>query len=199
MSLNMNKRRGYDMTTRSAQAATSRLRILDAAIALSGEVPLAAITLPAVAERAGVTVQTVLRKFGSRDGLFDAAQEHGRAVVLAERPADPDDLAASLDVLVQHYERTAVSTLMLLGQESWEPRAAEITSAGKALHRAWVEEVFAHRLAELDEEARIERLDLLVVATDLYAYKLLRLDGGLGLAETRERMRRLIDAVLGIR
>lgn len=186
------------MTTRSAQAESSRLRILDAVIALTAEVPLAAITLPLVAERAGVTVQTVLRKFGSRDSLFDAAQERGSQVVIAERTVDPDDLEASLDGLMQHYERVKVSTLMLLGQESWEPRAAAITGVGKALHRKWVEDVFAHALPPIDDVARAEAVDLLVVATDLYTYKLLRIDRGLSLVETRARMRRLIGAVLGI-
>lgn len=194
----MKKSRSYDMTTRSVQAASSRLRILDATIQLSAEVPLAAITLPLVAERAGVTVQTVLRKFGNRDGLFDAAQEHGSQTVIAERRVDPDDLEVSLDGLMHHYDRVEVSTMMLLGQEAWEPRAAVVTAAGKALHRKWVEDVFVHALTPLDAAARVEAVDLLVVATDLYTYKLLRIDRGLSLGETRERMRRLIDAVLGI-
>lgn len=194
----MKKPRSYDMTARAAQAASSRLRILDAAIALSGELPLTGITLPVVAERAGVTVQTLLRKFGSRDGLLEAAAVHGRAIVLAERLIDPDDVDASLDALLAHYERTSTGTLVLLGQERWEPLIADIVNAGKALHRSWVEDVFAHALAPLDQAARTEAIDLLVVATDLYAYKLLRIDRGLSLVETRERMRRLLDAVLGI-
>ncbi|WP_345186264.1 helix-turn-helix domain-containing protein [Microbacterium panaciterrae] len=187
--------REYDMTTRAAQAASSRLRILDATIELTGERPLSAVTLPIVAERAGVTVQTVLRKFGSREGLFEAAAVHGRTVVLAERAIHPEDVDASVDALLAHYERTSASTLVLLGQETWEPLIAEIVDAGKALHRTWVEEVFAQALAALPSSARAEAVDLLVVATDLYTYKLLRIDRGLSLDETRERMQRLIGAV----
>ena len=64
---------------------------------------------------------------------------------------------------------------------------ARITRTGKALHRAWVEEVFAPYLAEADD--RDELADLLVVATDVYTWKLLRRDRGLGRDRTERRMR----------
>lgn len=189
-------RRGYDMTVRAALAARTRTRILEAVIALTGETPLTAVTLPRVAERADVTVQTVLRNFGSRDGLFRSGLEYASARVVAERTVDPDDLDASLAALVDHYERTSTMMLLLLGQESWEPMAAEITTGGKALHREWVLQVFAHSLRPLAARERTEAVDLLVVATDLYTYKLLRLDRGLTRDQTLRRMRRLTTAVL---
>jgi AcrR family transcriptional regulator len=195
MGIDMNSPRDYDMTLRSTQAAQTRTGILDALVSLVAEVPLVAVTLPRVAERAGVTVQTVLRNFGSREGLFQAGLEDGRAQVVAERTIDPDDLDASLAALVDHYERTGPMTLLLLGQETWEPIAAEVTVGGKALHRDWVERVFAHALARVTAP-RDETVDLLVVATDLYAYKLLRLDRGLSRDQTLQRMRRLVSAVL---
>ncbi|MDL9981128.1 TetR/AcrR family transcriptional regulator [Microbacterium sp. ASV49] len=190
----MNTPREYDMTLRAEQAAQTRVRILDALTALVAEIPLAAVTLPRVADRAGVTVQTVLRNFGSRDGLFAAGLEFGRDAVVAERTITPDDVDASLAALVDHYERTSTMTLLLLGQESWEPIAAEVTAGGKALHRDWVERVFAHALD--DAADRDEATDLLVVATDLYCYKLLRLDRALSRDRTLQRMRRLVQAVL---
>lgn len=182
------------MTLRTAQAEQTRIGILDALLALVSEMPLAAVTLPRVAERAGVTVRTVLRNFGSRDGLFEAGQEYGREAVVAERTIDPADIGRSLSALVDHYERTATQTLLLLGQETWEPIAAQVTATGKAMHRDWVERVFASALHTA--EPRDEALDLLVVSTDLYTYKLLRLDGGLDRDETQRRMRRLVSAVL---
>jgi AcrR family transcriptional regulator len=195
MGIDMNSPRDYDMTLRSTQAAQTRTGILDALVSLVAEVPLSAVTLPRVAERAGVTVQTVLRNFGSREGLFQEGLEYGRAQVVAERTIDPDDRDASLAALVDHYERTGAMTLLLLGQETWEPIAAEVTTGGKALHRDWVERVFAHALDRVGPP-RDETVDLLVVATDLYAYKLLRLDRGLSRDETLQRMRRLVSAVL---
>lgn len=190
-------RRGYDMSTRGAQAAETRTRILAALVALVGEMPIAAVSLPRVAERAGVTVQTVLRNFDTRDGLFAAGLDFAQSQVVAERTIDPDDLDTSLTALIDHYERTCDMVLLLLGQEGWEPVAAEITTGGKALHRDWVECVFANALRGLDGSDRAEAVDLLVVATDVYAYKLLRRDRGLSRDVTAGRMRRLVDAVLG--
>ena len=68
------------MGARAQAVDATRRRIVDALIALAGERPFAEVTLDAVAERAGVSVQTVLRQFGSRDGLFAEAdgRRHGR-------------------------------------------------------------------------------------------------------------------------
>jgi len=192
----MKEKRSYTMRARADGAAQTRSSILEATIALAGELPLAACTLPAVAERAGVSVQTVLRIFGSRDGLFSAAEAHGRADVLAERPADPDDVPGSIDVLLDHYERRGDGTLLLLGQEAWEPVAMRVTTAGRALHRDWVERTFARALEACAPAERDETVDLLVAATDLFTWKLWRRDRGLGRTDVRRRMLRLVDAVV---
>jgi hypothetical protein len=59
-----------------------------------------------------------------------------------------------------------------------------------------VETVFAD-LLPADGEPRAALLDLLVVATDVYAWKLLRLDRGLPLHTVRARMRAMTDALVG--
>ena len=59
------------------------------------------------------------------------------------------------------------------------------------LHRAWVAEVFGPMVS--DDEAL---LDLLVVATDVYTWKLLRRDRGLSRVRTEARMKALVTAVL---
>lgn len=192
----MKTTRTYDMRGRAAEADRTRARILDAAVALAGEVPLAACTLPAIADRAGVSVQTVLRAYGSRDGLFTAATTRGREMVVAQRETPVGDVDAALEVLAGHYEAWGDTMLLLLAQESWEPVAAEITASGRLLHRDWVRGVFAPALERVDAADRDEAVDLLVVATDLYAWKLLRRDRGLDRAAAFERMRRLVASVL---
>jgi hypothetical protein len=71
---------------------------------------------------------------------------------------------------------------------------ARITRQGKAMHRAWVVEVFAPFLAAADDPEALT--DLLVVATDVYAWKLLRRDRGLSRERTESRMRRLVEGLL---
>lgn len=191
----MKTTRTYTMRARAEQAEQTRDRILDAVIALSAERPLSACTLPAVAERAEVSVQTVLRGFGSRDGLLEAARERVSGEVLAERPADPNDRRATLGALIDHYEARGDGTLLLLGQETWDPFAARVTASGKRMHRDWVEAAFADALEPLSGDSRTETLDLLVAATDLYTWKLWRRDLGRSRHETLERMLRLAASV----
>lgn len=65
---NMSPRR-YSMSVRAEQAAQTRERILDAALACYRETGIAATSLQAVARRAEVSAATVLNHFGSADEL----------------------------------------------------------------------------------------------------------------------------------
>ncbi|MDT5309345.1 MAG: hypothetical protein QOE48_5047, partial [Mycobacterium sp.] len=58
--------RPYDMTTRAAAAAQTADRIVNATKKLFAEKAIADITLADIADRAGVTVQTILRRFGDK-------------------------------------------------------------------------------------------------------------------------------------
>ena len=191
----MKETRSYVMTARAESVAQTRERIVRAAIELANQGPLAAISLAAVAADAEVSVQTVLRQFGSRDGLIDAAVEVAHQQIAAERSVPSGDVPAALSALVDSYEAGGDSTILLLGQEQSDPRAAQIATGGRAFHRAWVEEVFAHQLGEPGPE-REEMIDMLVIATDVYTWKLLRRDRGLKKNVVRERMEKLAEAVV---
>ena len=54
------------------------------------------------------------------------------------------------------------------------PAIREMTDAGRAWHRAWVERTFAPLLAGSRGAARERRLVALIVATDILVWKLLR-------------------------
>lgn len=191
----MKTTRSYTMRARAEQAEQTRTRIIRATVDLGGARPLAACTLPAIADRAEVSVQTVLRIFGSRDGLFDEVLEQTSREVVAERTADPDDVPASLAALADHYELRGDMMLLLLGQETWEPVAAQITNRGKRLHRDWVAVVFARTLDPLDASDRETATDLLVAATDVSVWKLWRRDLGRTRDEALDRMLALAASV----
>lgn len=153
--------------------------------------PFAAVTLEDVAADAGTSVQTLLRHFGSRQGLFDACQEYASQMVTEERRVEPGDTAAAVRTVVDHYEKRGDSVLLMLAQEETDPAAvAELLKGGKALHRQWAVDTFAPLATS---EAAI---DLLVVATDVYTWKLLRRDRGHSRRETEDLMRRLVDAIV---
>jgi len=187
--------RGYRMRARATAAEETRIAILDAAIELAYEFQRVDVPLEQVARRAGRSVQTILRPFGSGDGLIAAAIRRGTAQVVEERRATPGDIEHALDLLVEHYERRGRFVLRLLAAGD-DGDAARVTDPGRLVHRAWVEETFAPALAHLSAARRIELVDLLVVATDVSAWALLRLDRALPVAAVRSRMGVMVRALL---
>lgn len=182
--------RAYDNSRRADAAARTTERIAAATEQLLASRPLADITLQAIAQGADVSVQTVLRHMGSRDGCFLAAGERLEARIDAQRGhSAPGDVDSALDGLVEHYEADGRLVLTLLSQETGDPLALEAARRGRAYHRAWVQRCFG---PDLDEPTT----DALVAATDLYIWKLLRLDLGRSVDSTRATLGRLVRAVL---
>jgi AcrR family transcriptional regulator len=191
----MNTTRAYTMTSRARAVEETRRRIIDASVELHWERPVSEIGLDDIAGRAGVSVQTVLRHFGSRAGLEKEALARALQVVADERRAPVGDVAAAVRVIVDHYERRGDQSILMLAQEGHEPLMTRITDQGKAMHRAWVHEVFAPYLSSADEAE--ELANLLVVATDVYTWKLLRRDRRMSRDRTERHMRHLVQRVLG--
>src|SRR5262245_26382925 len=80
------KNRTYDSRRRSRQAAQTREESLTAAIELFSESGWAGTTLAAIAERAGVAVETIYAGFGSKKGLLRVALDVAIAGDTAEIP-----------------------------------------------------------------------------------------------------------------
>lgn len=190
----MTARRTYTMTARSEAAERTRARILDATVALATSRLLAEISLDDIAAEAGVSVQTVLRRFGSKAGVIEAAHALAIGEVAQERQAPVGDVPTALAVLVDHYERRGDSVALLLAQEGSDEQVRRITEAGRRLHREWVQVVFAPYLPA--GEQGDELVDLLVVVTDVLTWKQLRRDLRLDRPTTELRMRRLVTALV---
>ena len=77
--------RPYRMTTRAVAAAETAEKILYAASHLFAENVIAEITLADIAECSGVTVQTILRRFGDKDGVFAEAMSRLGTEILSQR------------------------------------------------------------------------------------------------------------------
>ncbi|HET7272675.1 MAG TPA: TetR/AcrR family transcriptional regulator [Rubrobacter sp.] len=195
----MNKR-VYRMGVRAEAAEETRRRILDAVIGLHMERYYDQISLDDVAKRAGVTVQTVLRRFGNKDRLIDASTEVARERVIGQRSEAPvGDVAGAVENIVDHYEAWGESALRLLAQEDRVPAFRKATDAGRAVHYEWVGRTFAPLLAERSGEARERLLAELVAVCDVYVWKVLRFDLGLGREQTELALREMIFALKGER
>jgi AcrR family transcriptional regulator len=187
----MNTKRTYTMTTRAVAVQQTRERILAAMFKLGTQRLFPEISLEDVAAEAGVSVQTVLRQFGSRAGLIEANIEHAVGQIAEERATPVGDVDAAVRVICEHYESRGHIALLMLAQEKSDPQVGSLTERGRRMHRQWVEDVFAPFAGRNDKI-----VDLLVVATDVYTWKLLRRDRGLSAVQTRERIHTLVTAVL---
>jgi AcrR family transcriptional regulator len=168
------------MRRRAEAAAATGRRILEATEELFLAGPLSSLTLASVADRAGVTVQTVIRRYGDRDGLLAATAEGVTARVAEQRGAAPrGDLRGAVANLVEHYETTGTLALRLLAEEEGSETIGRITRAGRNLHRQWCARVFGPHLDGLSGTDHDRRLAQFVAVCDVCTWKLLRLDAGL--------------------
>lgn len=191
----MNTTRTYTMRARADGVARTRGQILDAAWSLCEEKLSFAIGLADVAERSGVTVRTILRHFGSREKLFDEVSAHARDAVSTERETPVGDARQAVETIAAHYELRGDFVMRMLEQESVDDGFARQVAMGRRLHRNWVRTVFATQIEQAQDGKALE--DLLVVATDVYTWKLLRRDAGLSRARTEERMHTMIRRLVG--
>ena len=190
-------RRPYRMVARAEAAAVTGERILDAAVEVFWESPGEQVSLEEVARRAGVSVQTVIRRYGGRDGLMAAAGEReARRVVEQREQAPVGDPAGAVHVLVDHYEEMGDRVLKMLAEEGRIPGLREIADRGREGHRRWCARVFAPALHRLSGVERERRLAQLVAVCDVYTWKLLRRDAGLSRRQTELAMVELLNPIV---
>jgi AcrR family transcriptional regulator len=185
--------RPYRQKARADAAEKTRQAIMRAAVSLWRERDWDEVTLGAIADRAGVTVQTVLRRFGSKDGVVDACiAERAAGVHEVRDRARIGDPNSALEALLSHYERDGDAVLRTLSIENRSPAARRIVEHGRAEHRAWCARVFAPHLPASRAKSYCTRLDAFVAATDIYLWKLLRRDLGRTRQETRDALAALL-------
>ncbi len=187
--------RPYLMKVRAEKAAATRERIVKSATDLIVERTLDGLTLDAIAERAKVTVRTVLRIFGSKDEVFAAAVrfegDRGHGAL------HPGDVAASIKILFDDYEKIGDAVILRLADEGRVPALDALLKSGRVNHRRWIEQSFAPQLASRDKARRAALLTAILVATDVYAWKLLRRDFALGRRAAEAVIRGIVDSLVG--
>ncbi len=183
--------RPYRQTARAAAAEQTRRRIIDAFVARLGSSWFDEITLDAVAQDAGVTVQTIVRRFAGKDGLMQAAAESMSRDVRINRHISESSSSAVATAVARDYEQNGDLILRLLDQEGRHPALKQVLDQGRRGHREWLADVFE---STLRDDAREARLDSLVVATDLYTWRLLRRDMRRSARQYRQIVENLIEA-----
>lgn len=187
-------KRRYRMQARAKATEATRQGILDGVETAFDELPLDEITLAAIAERAGVSVQTILRHFGNREGLFMAGFVNLATKMGGDRVVQPNaDVEEIVGVLVDHYEQFGDRILRWLSQEDHEPALRLISEVGRAYHLDWCQKAFAPVLKGMRGKRRERRGFQFAALTDIYVWKILRRDRGLSVAQTKLAMEEMIE------
>jgi AcrR family transcriptional regulator len=190
------KKRHYAMTVRASKAEATKARIRLSAMELYCERPVEDFTLEEVAERAGVAVRTVLRAYPSKDEMVYAALEEMAAGGSFLKPTPPGDVAAAVSAFFDIYEGVGDLVMRWLDDEHRRPGLKPALDQGRDNHRDGVKTVFAPQLGRLHGGARAQLLDILVVLTDVYVWKLLRRDMARTRAAAEATVRKMITSVL---
>lgn len=189
-------RRGYNQVARAEAEGRTRVALINAATRAFFEGDWQSTSLEGIATEAGVTKQTLLRHFGSRDGLARAAFELAKDEVGSQRAAAPaGDVTAAVENLLDHYEAFGDRALKL---EALSPSDAgfEFLERGREMHYEWVERVFKPFLKRCTGRERARRLAALIAICDVHTWRLLSRHLGLARPEIRATLLIAIHGVL---
>jgi len=191
-------KRPYRQIARSASTESLRQRIVTAFRDLLLKRWIDEITLDEVAVSAGTTRQTVIRLFGGKDGVLEAV------IGLVREEAVPRismlgnvSRRAALKALIAHYEAVGDMVVRFLAQEERHSALRPLLAKGRREHRAWVTERFGSAQSSLNKLERERQITRLIVATDIYTWKLLRRDFGKSQHEVLRLMAGIINKETG--
>lgn len=192
------KTRTYNKTARAEAEQATGEAILDAALnAFSSEL-FDRVTLHQIATASGVTVQTVIRRFGTKEELFELlANREGQRIITEREVPVQKGLHAALHALVMHYEHDGDMMLNFIQQEHLFEPVRKLVVRGREVHREWVKTHCNNLLSGCSEEQCEHNLLAAITATDLYTWKLLRRDHRLDPESVVSVMYRIITALGG--
>jgi AcrR family transcriptional regulator len=190
-------KRPYRMTARAASVGVNKKRILDAAYQLFVERMFDQVSLLEIAHAAGVGVQTVIRRFHTKERLFAAMIQAKIPEITAERDdLLVGDVPTAIKSLGGQYERLGDGWLRVVSQELRVHEIQLLVEEARRFHQGWVERKFGPLLPDVSMDERFVRIGQLIVATDIYTWKLLRRDRGLSLEQYQQAVEDLIERIL---
>ena len=193
-------KRAYDGSKRKAQAEERKRHIVACATELLLQKRDQDFTLEAVAQMADVSVQTILRAFGSRDELLIATLEVAGPSD-TERAAfgnvERDGLRGAIEGLYRVYDQIGDLVIYLLAEEHTSSRIHEAVTVGRVYHKDWVRMNFGPWLDQRQGAERAAQFHALLTATDIYIWKILRRDEALGFQTAVSAVHFTIKSLLG--
>lgn len=188
--------RKYEMGVRAQSAENTSKDIMRAIGELWLKHSLHDITLEMLAAEAGVTVRTILRKYGSKEALLEAAIKADTAgIEFIKDTAKVGDIENIVSVLMQEYDRTGMAGIRTLAIENDFPMAAKALKKAREMHMKWCEVKFAPFLSKEKIKKNKIMLGAIYAATDVYKWKLLYKDLGYSKEETEKIFIKTLKAI----
>jgi AcrR family transcriptional regulator len=194
----MMRSRTYVKVARAQRELRTRTALLEAAERAFFAGIWEATTLDAVAAGAGVTKQTLLRHFGTKDGLLEQTFQRAYDRVQAQRMRAPaDDIDAAVENLLEHYDSVGDASLKIAAMRGGQ-LITELGRRARQLHYDWIDHAFGAWLAALLPRDRAHVRATLITICDVRAWDILTNELGLSRADTKAALiltvRRLLTA-----
>jgi AcrR family transcriptional regulator len=192
----MTPTRQYTKVARAEAEERTRNALLDAAERSFFEGTVQRKSLAVLAEDAGTTKQTLLRHFGSRKGLTEAAYARGAERVRDHRMAAPtDDVGGAIENLLDHYEELGDKALAMSALSASD-FGADFAELGKRFHREWVDHAFGSWLDAASKAGRKLLRGALIALCDVQTWAILSHDLGYSRAEIQATLMTAIERLL---
>jgi len=187
-------RRQYKQVAREEAQQRTREALLEAAVDEFYADRWSKVSLTGLATRAGVTKQTLLRHFGSKEGLLIQALVRSAAQVLDERWNAPiGDVDGAIENLLDHYEVWGPRARRIGAWQDAPSVLAKLSQAGRQVHYQWIEFVFAPQLAGLDAAVFARLRAELIVICDVQTWWILAHDLALPRDEVRATLSGMVE------
>lgn len=193
----MESGRSYTKVARAEAEEHTRTALLDAGDDAFLSAPWEQASLEAIARAAGVTKQTLLRHFGSKDGLLGKVLLRAIAEVEEHRLSAPtNDIAGAVDNLLDHYE-TRGGRAMRSSNLDLEGPLADLGRRARDFHYRWVDHAFGAWIAAAPRSERASLRAALIAVCDVQTWWILARDLGLARAQVRATLILTISRLLG--
>jgi AcrR family transcriptional regulator len=191
-------KRPYKQVARAEAQKRTRDALLDAAVEEFTQGRWEKVSLQTLASRASVTKQTLLRHFGSKDGLLMQALANSAAEMFEQRWSAPQgDIAGAVANVLDHYEAWGERSLRIgAWLESGPPTLANFSRLARKVHYDWVEYAFGPQLERLQGRARGRYRAALIALCDVHTWWLLSHDLGFARAEVHATLANAIERLL---
>ena len=192
-------RRPYKQVARAAAQQRTREALLDTAMEEFTQGRWERVSLQELASRANVTKQTLLRHFGSKDGLLMQAMASGAVEALEQRwSAHPGDIEGAVENVLDHYERWGERSLRIgAWLESGPPQLAHLSQMARQMHYNWIEFAFGPQLERRHGDEHERCRAALIALCDVHTWWLLSHDLGFERAAVRATLTTAIERLLG--